>query len=135
MSAPAGRRILVVDDYRDSAAASSLLLRMFGHECRSATSGYEALELDAEFQPEIVILDIGLPDLSGYDVARELRRRQGERALFLAAMTGWGQPDDRVRALAAGFDHHVLKPANAEKLREIVARADEAAGRAPTPRR
>lgn len=123
---PAARsRVLVVDDYPDSAEAASMLLTLYGHECRTATTGQEALDQAAAFDPDIVILDIGLPDITGYEVARTLRARAGARSLYLAAMTGWGQPEDRAKAFAAGFDHHVTKPADLQKLSLIVALADQ----------
>lgn len=131
--AATGARVLVVDDYPDSAASSAMLLSLLGCDCRTATSGGEALEIAAAFDPTIVLLDIGLPDISGYDVARALRARQGDRPLFLAAVTGWGQPDDRVRALAAGFDVHVLKPTSAEAIQMILQRAAEQTAAVGTP--
>ncbi len=99
-----------------------MLLTIYGHECRAAHSGQQALECANEFSPDVVILDIGMPDISGYDVARELRERasaQGRR-LHLVALTGWGQPADRTRAFDAGFDQHVVKPADAVKLKQII---------------
>jgi CheY-like chemotaxis protein len=113
-------RVLVVDDYPDSAEAASLLLTLHGYECRTATTGQEALDQAAEFDPDIVILDIGLPDITGYEVARTLRARAGPRSLYLAAVTGWGQPEDRAKAFAAGFDYHITKPADLQKLSLIV---------------
>jgi len=117
-------RILVVDDYPNAAATTCELLTMFGHECRAADSGTKALAEAQDFRPDVAILDIGLPDLDGYEVARELRRILAGQPLFVAAMTGWGQPNDRAQAFAAGFDHHVLKPADATKLKEILRRVD-----------
>lgn len=116
-------RILIVDDYPTTAEISSAYFEALGHECRSATSGTEALEVAAIFDPHVVILDIGLPDLSGYDVARALRARANGRRLHLAAVTGWGTSHDRVRAFEAGFDQHILKPADGAKLRSILAAA------------
>lgn len=113
-------RVLVVDDYPDSAETASMLLAIYGHECRTAITGQGALEEAAAFDPDIVILDIGLPDMSGYEVARALRARAAGRSLYLAAVTGWGQPEDRVQAFAAGFDQHVLKPTNAAKILQIL---------------
>lgn len=83
-----------------------------------------ALRVASTFDPDIAILDIGLPDLSGFEVARLLRQRS-QRELFVAALTGWGQAEDRIKALAAGFDHHVLKPADRVKLVEILQLADQ----------
>jgi CheY-like chemotaxis protein len=125
-AAPGTRlRVLVVDDYPDSAETASMLLTLYGHECRTAVTGQAALDEAAAFDPDIVILDIGLPDISGYDVARVLRARAGRRSLYLAAVTGWGQPEDRVQAFAAGFDQHVLKPTNAAKILQILKLAVE----------
>ena len=118
-----GSRVLIVDDYPDSALSTSMLLSLFGCECRTAATGHGALSQAAEFDPEIVLLDIGLPDISGYEVARVLRARQGTRPLYIAAVTGWGKPDDRVRALAAGFDQHIVKPTDATTIKLILERA------------
>lgn len=118
-------RVLIVDDYPDAADITCALLSMLGHTCRSASNGKDAIAAAREFHPDIAILDIGLPDISGYEVATALRK-SAERPLYLAALTGWGQPADRVRALEAGFDHHVLKPADTEKLRAIIHLAERA---------
>jgi CheY-like chemotaxis protein len=117
--------VLVVDDYPDSAEVASMLLTLHGYECRVATTGQEALDQAAAFEPDIVLLDIGLPDITGYEVARTLRARAGARPLYIAAVTGWGQPADRAKAFASGFDHHVTKPADLQKLAAIVRLADQ----------
>jgi CheY-like chemotaxis protein len=117
------RRVLVVDDHPDSADIACTLLALYGHEARAATNGTQALAIAAELDPEIAILDIGLPDLSGYELARILRERYAGKPLYLAAVTGWGQPEDKARAFAAGFDHHVLKPADGAKILDILERA------------
>lgn len=122
-------RVLLVDDYPDAAEVASMLLTIYGHECRIAHSGQEALRVADEFDPQIVVLDISLPDVSGYEVARELRRRWGGRPLHLAAVTGWGQAKDRARAFDAGFDQHLVKPTDAAKLKSIIHLADT--GREP----
>ena len=123
---PATRlRVLIVDDYPDSADAASLLLMLYGHECRTATTGQGALEQAAIFDPDVVILDIGLPDISGYEVARTLRARSRARPLYLAAVTGSGLPEDRAKAFAAGFDYHITKPADLKKLSLIMKLADQ----------
>ena len=135
MTRHSSRRVLVVDDHPDSADIACTLLALYGHDARYATSGTLALELARTFDPDVAILDIGLPDISGYEVARELRRRAGARPLYLAAITGWGQTEDRALAYAAGFDQHVLKPANGEKLRDIMERAIRASStEQPHPR-
>ena len=112
-------RILVVDDHPDSAEASCLLLSALGHVCAPAMTGEAALAQAEQFQPDLVLCDIGLPDISGYEVARVLRDRLGE-AVYLAAVTGWDQPSDRALSLAAGFDQHVVKPATSKVLQSIV---------------
>jgi len=119
-------QVLIVDDYPDSAETASLLLSMLGHHCRHASTAREGLRLADELAPDVAILDIGLPDMSGYELARALRRRLEGRQLYLAAVTGWGQPEDHVKAMAAGFDHHVLKPADRSKLEQIIELAERA---------
>jgi DNA-binding response OmpR family regulator len=116
-------RVLIVDDYPDATQAMCMLFTQLGHHCRQATSGQHALDEASAFQPDIVLLDIGLPDLSGYEVARTLRQQRG-REIYLAALTGWGQPEDRARAIGAGFDQHILKPATAQILLEIITAAE-----------
>jgi CheY-like chemotaxis protein len=123
--------VLIVDDYPDAAEIACTLLTLLGHECRAAYCGRDALAEARSFQPDIAILDIGLPDISGYELAGELRKLYAGRPLYLAAITGWGQPEDRVKAFAAGFDHHVLKPADGGKIREII-RLAERTGRSFT---
>jgi len=120
----ARHRVLIVDDYPDAADIACMLLGLLGHECRAASCGRDALDVAAQFEPDIVLLDLGLPDVSGYEVARELRRMRGDRPLYLAAITGWGSDEDRARALAAGFDQHLLKPADYAKLRDVIVRAE-----------
>jgi CheY-like chemotaxis protein len=112
-------RILVVDDHPDSAEASCFLLSAFGHICAPVTTGEAALAEAEQFQPDLVLCDIGLPDMSGYEVARVLRGRLGD-AVYLAAVTGWDQPADLARSVAAGFDQHVIKPATAKVLQSII---------------
>ena len=116
-------RVLVVDDYPDAAEATCMLFTRLGHCCRQATDGTRALDEVEAFRPDVVLLDIGLPDLSGYEVARALRQAYG-REIYLAALTGWGQPEDRARAIGAGFDQHILKPATAQILREVLVAAE-----------
>ena len=118
-----GYRILVVDDHPDAAEIACMLLESFGHDCRAAVTGGDGLREAIGFEPEVAILDIGLPDISGYEVARQLRARYGA-AIYLVAVTGWGQPEDQERALAAGFDRHVLKPATAAMLVDVLAGVD-----------
>jgi CheY-like chemotaxis protein len=120
-------RVLIVDDYPDAAETACTLLSLLGHECRFATCGKDALLEAVQFEPDVAILDIGLPDVSGLELARELRRQYSGRPLYLAAVTGWGQPEDRIKAFAAGFDYHVLKPADRDKLSLILQLAERQA--------
>lgn len=119
------RRVLVVDDHPDSADACCMLLSLLGHTCRAAISGEHALAVDAGFHPDIVICDIGLPGISGYELAVALRERHGAR-IFLAALTGWDQPPDRERSFASGFDLHLVKPAGAQMLGAVMLAASRA---------
>jgi signal transduction histidine kinase len=114
------RRILVVDDNVDAADALAMLLRLSGHDAVTAFDGVEALGLAANFRPDIVLLDIGMPRLDGYGTARALRAEPWGRDLTLIALTGWGQPKDRDRTVAAGFDAHLVKPVATELLMEII---------------
>ena len=120
LAAPTGRRILVVDDNRDAADSLALLLRLDGHDVRVAYAGRPAIEAAHGFQPEIAILDLGLPDLSGYDVARLLRQDPALGSTRLIALTGWGQDEHKQRALEAGFDHHITKPVDLAHLSSLL---------------
>jgi len=114
-------RILVVDDNQDSADSISILLRTMGHEVHTAYDGLEAVGAAAEFQPDVVLLDIGLPNLNGYDAARRIREQQGGPERMLIALTGWGQEQDRNQSKEAGFDHHLTKPIDFDDLRALLA--------------
>ncbi|HEX6900920.1 MAG TPA: ATP-binding protein [Thermoanaerobaculia bacterium] len=116
----ASRRILVVDDNRDAAETMSLLLELWGHEVFSAPDGPAALAIAAEHRPEIVLLDIGLPGMTGYEVAQHLREIPGLERVLLVAVTGYGQREDRRRSREAGFEYHLVKPVEPEKLRELI---------------
>jgi CheY-like chemotaxis protein len=104
------RRIVVADDNEDSAQSFAMLLSFSGHEVRIAHDGAEALDAVRDFRPDFVFLDIGMPRLSGYEVAEAVRAEPWGREVKLIAVTGWGQPDDKLRAQTAGFDRHLLKP-------------------------
>ena len=114
------RRFLIADDNRDAADSLGMLLELAGHEVRVAHSGETALSLAQAFRPDTALLDIGMPDLSGYEVARQLRREPWGIGIRLIALTGWGQPDDVRRALEAGFDHHLTKPVEPEALTALI---------------
>ncbi|HEX3097101.1 MAG TPA: response regulator [Usitatibacter sp.] len=112
-------RVLVVDDNEDAATSLAMMLGMMGYEVRMAHDGLEAVRAADEFVPEAALLDIGLPHLSGYDVARHIRSHQGDDVL-LVAITGWGTAEDVKRSEDAGFDHHFTKPADPDRLRQIL---------------
>lgn len=113
-------KILVVDDSRDAADICATLLELSGHRVQTAYCGRRALELGEEFHPQLLLLDIGLPDIDGYQLARSIRATPwGERAQ-LVAVTGWGQEEDRRRAAEAGFDHHLTKPVAADTLDRLL---------------
>jgi PAS domain S-box-containing protein len=120
--APAGigLRILVADDNRDAADTCAALLELSGHHVQTAYCGRQALELAESFQPHAALLDIGLPDLSGYALAKHIRESSWGRAALLVAVTGWGQTEDRRRAYEAGFDHHLAKPVAAEAIESVL---------------
>jgi len=118
--APRPARILVVDDNADAAEMLLMVLEQFGCEVRAAHSAAAALLLAEEFAPEVALLDIGLPDMNGYELARRLRATEHGRGMRLIAATGWGQEKDRQRAFDAGFDHHLTKPIDFERLRSAL---------------
>jgi PAS domain S-box-containing protein len=117
---PRGRRVLVVDDNADSAETMVILLQIWGHDVHVATDGPSALVVAAERRPEVVLLDIGLPGMNGYDVARRLREIPGMENAVLVAMTGYGQEEDRRRSWEAGFTRHLVKPIASDILKEVL---------------
>ena len=118
--AHAHRRVLIVDDNADAAESIALLLQLSGHETRVVTESARVIPACAEFEPQVVILDIGLPVIDGYQLARELRRRYGKPDLTLIAITGYGQVQDHERSRDAGFDHHFVKPVSPDKLEAVI---------------
>ncbi|KND57514.1 Two-component hybrid sensor and regulator [Candidatus Paraburkholderia schumanniana] len=116
------RRILLVDDNADVALALSMLLEALGHQVRTEHDGPRALASIDEFRPDVVVLDIGLPGMSGFEVAREMRQRQATRDALLLALTGWSSDADRQNALDAGFDHHLTKPVTIADLEAALVR-------------
>jgi two-component system CheB/CheR fusion protein len=114
------RRVLVVDDNKDSADSLATLLQLGGHEVETAHNGPKALEAAGAFRPEAVLLDIGLPGMSGFEVARSLRGRRDTRDALIVAMTGYGQDTDRERSREAGFDYHLVKPVDPTEVRRLL---------------
>jgi CheY-like chemotaxis protein len=123
VSAGRGRRVLIVDDNRDTAKSMEALLRLSGHIVQSAHDGGEAIAAAAAFQPEVILLDIGLPVMDGYEVARRIRREPWGEKTVLVAVTGWGQDADRARSRDAGFNHHLVKPADIASVTTLLAAA------------
>jgi CheY-like chemotaxis protein len=112
-----------VDDNEDTAVSLAVLLEGDGYETRTAASGSAALLLASEFQADVVLLDISLPDISGHEVAQRLRADPLRGKLLLIALTGWSQEQDRQTALHAGFDHYLLKPVHYDRLLELLKQA------------
>jgi signal transduction histidine kinase/ActR/RegA family two-component response regulator len=119
---PAGRRVLVVDDNADAAETVAAYLRLEGHETKVVTEGTEVLGSARVFEPQVVVLDIGLPGLDGYQIARQLRADSGTRGALLIAVTGYGREEDRSRAAEAGFDCHFVKPADPVEIQAAIER-------------
>jgi signal transduction histidine kinase len=123
-AALASQRILVVDDNRDAAESLATLLSLLGADVHVAFSGPEALDAFAAFGPSVVLLDIGMPGMDGHEVARRLRSLPGAEDVTLIALTGWGQAEDRQRSRSAGFDHHIVKPADIHALQSLLVSLD-----------
>jgi CheY-like chemotaxis protein len=114
------QRVLVVDDNVDAADSMALILRMSGYEAQCAYDGPSALDAAAQYNPDVVILDIGLPGMTGYEVARKLREQPRFDRMPIIAVTGYGQEDDRNKSKQAGFDHHLIKPVSPEALQSFL---------------
>lgn len=119
-------RILVVDDNRDAADSLGMLLKFLGADAQVAYEGTEALEATRTYRPAVVLLDIGMPGMDGYEVARRVRQEADFRDIVLVAMTGWGQEEDRLRSKSAGFDHHLVKPVAPDVLQALLVSLEEA---------
>jgi PAS domain S-box-containing protein len=119
----ASRRVLVVDDNADAAESLAMLLTFSGHETRQAHDGADAVKTAEEFRPDVVLLDIGLPVMNGYEACRRLRQQPWGRSMLLVALTGWGQEEDREQSRDAGFDVHMVKPVDHEALLDVIARS------------
>jgi signal transduction histidine kinase len=115
-------RVLVVDDNRDAALSLATMLRIMGNEAAIADDGLAAMNMAEEFRPDVILLDIGLPRLNGYEVCRRIRRQPWSQDTLIIALTGWGQSEDRRRSHEAGFDHHLVKPVDVERLKMLLGR-------------
>jgi two-component system CheB/CheR fusion protein len=118
---PACYRVLVVEDNRDAADSLRMLLEVLGHEVAVAYTGPEGVEKASRWRPDVIVCDIGLPGLDGWGVARQLRRNPQTARVRLLALTGYGSEEDRVRSRLAGFDHHLVKPADPQELLRLLA--------------
>lgn len=116
-----GRRVLVVDDNEDAAESLAALLCLFGHEAAVAYDGEQSLALAAEFKPEIVLLDLGMPRMDGHEVARRMRREPWGASLRIIALSGFGSATDVARSRAAGCDSHLVKPVSPTDLEDVLA--------------
>jgi two-component system CheB/CheR fusion protein len=117
-------RILIVEDDEDAAEVTCALFAMHGHECRAAPSGEQAIDEADRFHPDIALVDLSLPDISGYDVAERLRAVPELRGIRLVAVSGWSSDDHVQRSRGAGFEAYVVKPLDAAKLASLLARFD-----------
>lgn len=116
-------RVLVVDDNRDAAVLMGRLLSTLGNDVRVVHDGFAALDMAETFRPEAILLDIGLPEMDGYETARMLREMPECKDITIIAVTGWGQDEDREKGRLAGFNHHVVKPADSSTLMQLLASA------------
>ena len=121
LQVPSGLRVLIVDDNRDAATMMAMLVNRWGHTVMIAHTSSEAVKVAETFRPRVVLLDLGLPDRHGYDLAEMLRAKAGERRIFFVAVTGWTQLADQIRSAASGITHHLVKPVNHDVVREILA--------------
>jgi CheY-like chemotaxis protein len=116
--------VLVVDDNRDTADGLARLINSFGYEARAVYGGEEAIEETVAFLPDMALIDIGMPDLDGYETVKRIRQHRGNVHIIIVAVTGWSRDEDKRRAYEAGFDLHVAKPMNSDKLKELLALLD-----------
>ncbi len=115
-----GLRILVVDDNRDGAESLALMLRILGNETRIAYDGEDGVAQAESYQPDVILFDIGLPKMNGYEACRCIRKQPWGQRPVVIAVTGWGQPEDRMRSQQAGFDHHLVKPIDTRALMKLL---------------
>lgn len=121
-SAPNGRRrILVADDNEDSASAMAMMLKLMGYEVSTASDGPEAIQRAEAFRPALILLDIGMPGMNGYDACRHIRQQPGGEEIVIAGLTGWGQEEDKRRSRDAGFNYHLVKPVAPADLEKLLA--------------
>ena len=120
LEAPTGLRVLVVDDNHDQASMLAMLAQRWNHTVKLAHSATAAVQVAETFRPRVVLLDLGLPDRHGYDLADMLRQQASRRRIYFVAITGWTQIADQIRSSSSGISHHLIKPVNVDVLREIL---------------
>lgn len=113
--------MLVVDDSHDACDSLAAVVRMIGHDAATAYDGQQAVDQASHYRPDIILMDLSLPRLSGYEAAALIREQQGGSDAVLVALTGWGGDEDRRNTLAAGFHHHFIKPLDFDALRKLIA--------------
>ncbi len=124
------QRFLVVDDNRDAANSMAMMLRLFGHEVRTASDGLEAVEVAEHFRPEVILMDVGMPRLNGYEATRRIRERSWGSSIIIIALTGWGQEGDRAHSKKAGCNGHLVKPVNPNELNTLLSHLTAQSGNA-----
>ena len=120
-STPHRFKILVVDDNPDSALSMAMMLSIMGHDTRTAHDGESAVDTAESFLPDVILLDIGLPKLNGYEVAQRIREKAWGKSMYLIAVTGWGQDEDRQRSSEVGLNQHMVKPVEPAALEKLLA--------------
>ncbi len=114
------KRVLIVDDNADAAETLAMAVTLMGHEVATAENGQVALDLAPGFRPHVILMDLGMPVMDGWEAAKRMRAQPWSESIHLVALTGWGQDGDREKTRAAGFDQHLVKPADPEKLRLLL---------------
>jgi CheY-like chemotaxis protein len=125
------QRLLLVDDNEDAVVMLARLLVHHGHDARACTSGADALAMGADFEPDTVILDLGMPGMDGFETAARLKQQPWGNSVFLIALTGWGRDDDVHRTRSAGFDQHLVKPLEIDRLIDLLAKRPRGRGEVP----
>jgi CheY-like chemotaxis protein len=124
------RKVLIVDDNQEAAITLSIVVRMFGSEVRTAGDGQEGIQAAAEFLPDVILMDLRMPGMNGYEAVRHIRRQSWGEQMLIVALTGWGQDEDRQRTREAGFDHHLVKPVESSELQKVLETVATSAGAA-----
>lgn len=117
----APHRVLIVDDNSDAASTLGMLIEMLGHQVATANSGREALALGADLKPQMIFLDLGMPEMDGFATAAKIREQAWGETTIIVALSGWGQDEDKRKTEAAGFNHHLVKPAELGQLQKLLA--------------